>query len=81
MLKSWQPIKLDLTREPLSIELTLAVEAVRYVVNDVGRALAGNPTIRQSVPLTWTLELTDSAEIPWRLTTSDVPAKSIASWS
>ncbi|HEY2214897.1 MAG TPA: hypothetical protein VGH31_07570, partial [Acidimicrobiales bacterium] len=81
VLKSWQPTKLNLSQDPPSIEATLEVEAVRYVVNDVGRALAGNPTLAQSVPLTWTLELTESAETPWRLSTSDVPAQSIASWS
>ncbi len=81
VLKSWQPTKLNLAQVPPTIELDVSTEAVRYVVNDVGRPLDGNPTMAQPVPLHWMLELTDSPEHPWRLATSDVAARSIATWS
>jgi hypothetical protein len=79
VLKSWEPKRLDLYQHP-TIEVTLDVEAVRYVVNDDGSHLAGDETNAHEVALTWILELTDSRRTPWRLTTSSSPAEAIAGW-
>ena len=80
VLKSWEPTRLDLVARPPSIELTLEVEAVRYVVEDDGHAVAGNTTDTRRMALTWTLELSDSTRSPWWLATSNNPAEAIPGW-
>jgi hypothetical protein len=80
VLRSWEPTRLDLSRQPAAIEVRLDVEAVRYVVRDDGSALAGNETDAHRMILTWMLELTDSARAPWRLITSNSPAEAIPGW-
>jgi hypothetical protein len=81
LLKSWEPTRLDLSRQPPAIEVTLDVQAVRYVVRDDGRAVAGNQNDARRMALTWTLELTDSAKAPWLLATSNNPAEAIPGWA
>jgi hypothetical protein len=80
VLKAWEPTELHLTRHPPTIETTVDVEAVRYVAGDDGTHLAGNMTDPRRIKLTWTLELTESAEVPWRLVSSSDPAAAIAGW-
>jgi hypothetical protein len=80
VLKSWEATRLDLSRDPPAVEVTLDVEAVRYVVRDDGSAVAGNHNDARHMALTWVLELTDSARAPWRLATSSNPAKAIPGW-
>jgi hypothetical protein len=80
VLKSWEATRLDLSRDPPAIELTLDVEAVRYVVRDNGSHVAGNRTDARGMALTWVLELTLSTRAPWRLATSNNPAEAIAGW-
>jgi hypothetical protein len=80
VLKSWETTGLDLSRRPPAIEVSLNVEAVRYVVSDNGSPVAGNHTDARKMELKWTLELTDSVESPWRLVTSNNPAEAIPGW-
>jgi hypothetical protein len=80
VLKSWEASKLHLSQRPPVIEVTLDVQAVRYVVRDNGTSVAGNRTDAHQMALTWALELTDSAQDPWRLPTSSNPAESIPGW-
>jgi hypothetical protein len=80
VLKSWQPTRLDLTRKPLTIEVALDVEAVRYVITDGGSHLAGEATEPRRMGLTWVLELTGPRGIPWRLAGSNSPAEAIPGW-
>ena len=81
VLKSWRPTRLDLARRPPAIEVTLDVEAVRYVATDDGRDRVGNESDRRQIVLSWVLELTDTARSPWRLAASNNPAESIGGWS
>ena len=80
VLKSWEPTRLDLSRQPPAIAVTLDVEAIRYVVRDGGGSVAGNETDRRRMTLAWTLELTASARAPWRLAASNSPAEAIPGW-
>ncbi|HEY1832758.1 MAG TPA: hypothetical protein VGG38_21145 [Acidimicrobiales bacterium] len=80
VLKSWEASKLHLSQRPPAIEVTLDVQAVRYVVRDNGTSVAGNRTDAHQMALTWALELTDSAQDPWRLTKSNNPAEGIPGW-
>ena len=80
VLKSWEPTRLDLSGHPPAIEVTLDVEAVRYVVRGDGSAVAGNKTDPRRMALTWILQLTDSARAPWRLAFSNNPAEAIPGW-
>lgn len=80
VLKSWEATRLDLSRRPVAIEVSLEVEAVRYVVDDAGRSVTSNTRDPRLVSLAWTLELTDEAGTPWHLATSDKPAESIPGW-
>jgi hypothetical protein len=80
VLKSWEATRLDLTRRPPAIEVTLDVEAVRYVVTGNGSHVAGNRTQARRMFLTWIVELTDSAQAPWRLSSSNNPAEAIPGW-
>jgi hypothetical protein len=80
VLKSWEAARLDLSRQPPGIEVTLDVEAVRYVVRDNGSHVAGNRTEARRMALTWTLELADSAQTPWRLAISNSPAEELPGW-
>jgi hypothetical protein len=81
VLKSWEPTRLDLSNQPLAIEVALDVEAVRYVVTDGGGYRAGNEDDPRHMNLTWILELTDSEPTPWQLAKSNSPAAVIAGWS
>lgn len=76
-LTSWEPTRLDLAKRPPAIEVKLEVEAVRYVVRDVGRSVAGTATDVHAMTLSWVLELTSSSRSPWRLVTSNSPAEAI----
>lgn len=80
VMKSWVAQRLELSKQPPSIEVQLDVEAFRYVVADDGTHRAGNDDVRRRIVLTWTLELTDS-RIPWRLVKSANPAEDIPGWS
>ena len=81
VLKSWQPTRLDLSGRPPTIEVMLDVEAVRYVVTDHGKPVAGNETDPRMMALTWILQLTDSTRAPWWLAISNNPAEEIPGWS
>jgi hypothetical protein len=81
VLKSWEPTRLELSRQPPAIEVALDVEAVRYVVTDGGSHLAGEETDPRRMGLTWTLELTGSTRTPWRLDSTSNPAEAIPGWS
>ena len=77
VLKSWEATSLDLARRPPAIEVTMHVEAVRYVVRNDGTAVAGNQSDAHQMELNWVLELSDSAHDPWRLAMSNNPANAI----
>jgi hypothetical protein len=81
VLKSWAPTSLELTRKPPAIEVMLDVEAVRFVVTDVGNLLAGEDTESRRMSLTWVLELIGPMEAPWRLAHSNNPAEEIPGWA
>ena len=81
VLTSWKATKLDLQRQPPAVEVTVDVEAVRYVETDDGNERTGNETDSHRMVLNWVLELTDSSLVPWRLATSNNPAEAIAGWS
>jgi hypothetical protein len=80
VLKSWEATRLHLAQHPPAIEVTLDDEAVRCVVRDDGIAVAGNQTGPRRMALMWILELTDSAQAPWRLATANSPAAAIPGW-
>jgi hypothetical protein len=77
VLKSWEATDLDLSRHPPTVEVTIDVEAVRYVVRNDGTAMAGNHIDPNQMRLTWVLELRDSVQDPWWLAMSNSPAKAI----
>jgi hypothetical protein len=77
VMKSWQATRLDLSRRPPTVEVSLDVEAVRYVVNDAGTHVAGNRTDARPIALTWLLELAEGSAVPWRLVASNNPAEAI----
>jgi hypothetical protein len=79
-LKSWEVTRVDVARHPPRVEIALDVEAVRYVVADDGKRVAGNTKDRRHMALTWTIELTDSVQTPWHLVTSNAPADQIPGW-
>jgi hypothetical protein len=81
VLKSWEPTRLDLSRQPAAVEVALAMDAIRYVVTAGRDYLAGNADQPHHMALTWVLELADSAKAPWRLATSNNPAEQIPGWS
>jgi hypothetical protein len=81
VLKSWEPTKLELSRKPPAIELSIDVEAVRFITKTNGSHCAGNIKERHVMNLSWVLELTDSVRTPWRLTKSSDPAQAIPGWS
>jgi hypothetical protein len=81
VLKSWEPTRLELARQPPAIEVALDVEAVRYVVTDSGSHLAGEETDPRRMGLTWFLERTGSTGTPWLLASSNNPAEAIPGWS
>lgn len=80
VLKSWETTRLDLARDLPAVEVTLNVEAIRYVVSDNGTALAGSDTVVHEMELMWMLELTDSPQVPWHLVASNIPAEAIHGW-
>lgn len=80
VLESWEPTRIDLSRQPPAIEVRLEVAAVRYVVRDDGGAVAGNEVDPRRMILTWILELTGSTRALWRLITSNSPAEAIPGW-
>jgi hypothetical protein len=80
VLKSWEATDLDVSSHPQTIEVTLEVQAVRYVVRDTGAPLAGNQRDAHQMALTWILELIDSTLNPWRLIESSNPAEGIPGW-
>jgi hypothetical protein len=77
VLKSWEATDLHLSRHPPMIDVTVNVEAVRYLVSDDGTALAGNRSDPHQMELTWVLELRGSARDPWQLMTSNSLAAAI----
>jgi hypothetical protein len=81
VLRSWEPTRLELARQPPTIEVALDVEAVRFVVTDRGSHLAGDETDPRRIGLTWILELSGSTQAPWRLASSNNPAEAIPGWS
>jgi hypothetical protein len=80
-LKSWEPTRLDLSRRPAAVEVALTVDAIRYVVTVDRDYVVGNADQPHHMALTWLLELTDSAQAPWRLARSNNPAEQIPGWS
>lgn len=80
VLKSWEPTRLDLKRQPPSVELTLTIEGARHVVRDTGVSVVGNSKDRRRMTLTWIIELTASAKNPWQLVWSNTPAASLPGW-
>jgi hypothetical protein len=80
VLKSWEPTRLELPRQPPAVEVALTVDAIRYVATADGDYLAGNAEDHHSMALTWLLELADAAQTPWRLAASNNPAKDIPGW-
>lgn len=80
VLKSWNPTKLNLSQNPPTVEVMLHVDAVRYLIGTDGGHLAGDDTNAHRIALKWILELTASAQTPWRLITSNNPAQAIPAW-
>jgi hypothetical protein len=74
-LRSWRPTGVEVRPDPARIVVFLRVSAVRYLINTAdGSHLAGSAEYQHEIRLHWTLELTESAEIPWRLIISTNPA-------
>jgi hypothetical protein len=80
VLRSWHPVRLDLSARTPAVEIGLDVEAVRYVATADLQHLAGNADEPHRMRLTWVLKLTDSPQTPWRLITADNPAEPIPGW-
>lgn len=80
VMKSWEATKLDLSRRPPAIDVSVQIDAVRYIVTAHGTYVAGNNTDAHRLALIWTLELTDSAGAPWRLAASNNAAMAIPGW-
>jgi hypothetical protein len=81
VLKSWEPIRLELASQPPMIVVMAEIEAIRYVVTDDGAHRAGNDNEPRQIVLIWTLELTDDTRTPWRLLSTTNPAQGIPGWS
>ena len=74
-LRGWRPTAVEVRPDPARIVIFLRVSAVRYLINTAdGSHLAGSPEYQHEITLHWTLELTESAELPWRLIASTNPA-------
>ncbi len=74
-LRAWRPTGVEVRPEPARIVIFLRVSAVRYLINTAdGSHLAGSLEYQHEIRLHWTLELTESAEVPWRLVASSNPA-------
>jgi hypothetical protein len=80
-LKSWEPIRLELSSQPPLIVVSVEIEAVRYLVADDGTPRSGNDHEPRQIVLIWTLELTDAIRSPWRLRSSTNPAHGLPGWS
>jgi len=80
VLQSWEPTRLEISQRPYAIEVTLHVDAVRYVVSGSGEHLAGSDRESHKMLLKWTLQLTDSSRVPWKLVVSSSPADAIPGW-
>jgi hypothetical protein len=70
VLKSWEVLELHLDRKPPAVDVAVHLEVVRYLVRYETAIRAGNATDARPITLTWTLELTESTEVPWRLVSS-----------
>jgi hypothetical protein len=81
VLKSWEVIALHVDRKPPAVDVEVHIEAVRYLVRYETAIRAGNATDVLPAKLTWTLELTDSTEVPWRLVGSSDASTGIADGS
>ncbi len=81
VLKSWEVIKLHLDRKPPVVDVELHVVAVRYVVRFESAIRVGNATDPRPVTLTWTLELTESSEVPWQLISASGSDAGIEGWT
>jgi hypothetical protein len=79
-LKSWEPVRLELSAHPPLIAVWLEVHAFRYVASDDGAPRAGTDNEPRRIALTWRLELTDNVRAPWRLVSSTNPAAGIPGW-
>jgi hypothetical protein len=74
-LRAWKPTGVEVRPDPARIVIFLRVSAVRYLINTAdGTHLAGSLEYHHEIRLHWTLELTESAEVPWRLVASSNPA-------
>jgi hypothetical protein len=74
-LRRWRPTAVEARPDPARLVIFLRVSAVRYLINTAdGSHLAGSPEYRHEITMHWTLELTESAELPWRLIASSNPA-------
>lgn len=80
-LKSWEPVRLELSAQPPMIVVRVEIEAARYVVTDDGAHRAGNDNESRSIILIWRLELTDAIRTPWRLVGTTNPAHGIPGWT
>jgi hypothetical protein len=77
-LERWEPIAFDAKCEPPRVVVSVTVAAVRYVVSTAsGEHLAGSTEFRRPIPLSWTLELSESHPVSWRLRASSNPAAEI----
>jgi hypothetical protein len=81
VLRSWEPMQLELARRPPAIAVALTVDAIRFVTTTGGRYVAGRADEPRPMALTWALELTDTAQKPWHLVESNSPADAIPGWS
>lgn len=81
VMRSWEPIRLELSQQPPRVVVKLTVDAVRYVVTEYGNQRAGNDDKAREMVLTWTLELSGDTQSPWRLIDSTSPAEKIPGWS
>jgi hypothetical protein len=76
-LRRWQP-ELVVAGESGSLEIALTVSAVRFLVDPLtAKHVWGSPDYSQDIRLSWTLALTDTKEIAWRLVNSSDPAADI----
>jgi len=78
VIRRWELLRLDASASPARVEVSLTVEAIRYLIDETtGGHVAGSTDVSHEISLTWTLELADGAVAQWRLVTTSDPAAAL----
>jgi len=76
-LERWEPAGLELGAVPPRVSVEIEVSAVRSLWSQAAVHIGGSVDRRRAIRMTWTLELTDCGQPPWRLVASTSPAGGI----